>query len=436
MADTAIWQDDLAEATVHSPVPVDDPSLDTVEVYSDWDYYSDDYFDDDPTIMKQQKTLSDLPRTTEGVIGKKHASKIPELRGLSLGVPLIDIPTSTFKGVIWKDPNIEKDESEDYQPGQGETVTLFEDWREAFDQSKYRDDWFPKLRGLNNRSPGTRDGEIGLQESDHYDSRYSPPPLAIDNARKVPQATAVQKHGSDVLERRHPLRKSVLVDDSMAVVSEGEDTESTDVFETTPMAVEEDTPPSSVQAPSLEQEPDDGNVAETGSRPFHQFVCVEVPSLSGTKDPPPLLETETLARRRARKPKNTQPSIKRRTRNSRKDSVDEVSDGSHPLAKRTKTDETKSFTTATRAGRAKERRHFAQRADDAVPEQPVKRKRGRPRKTDIEPQIHSDSGNTSSLHSTKSAAAIGGQDPVETEVDKGKSGPMPPPRKRPRRTKS
>lgn len=429
---------------MHSPVPVDDPSLDTVEVYSDWDYYSDDYFDDDPTIMKRRKTMVDLPPTTDDslkdVIGKKPVSpKVAELSELSLGVPLIDIPTSTFKGVIWKDTYSEKGDSEYYQPGQGETVTLFEDWREAFDPSKHRDYWLSRMNAMNNRSPEAGGRGIGMQESDDYGSRYSPPPLAIDDTSKATQARTVEGHDADHMERRHWLRESALVDDTMANVaamSESEATESTDVFET-PMAVEEETPGSSAPAPSLEQEHDDRDADDTGPRQLQQFVCVEVPSPPKSEEPPPLLETETPARRKGRKPSNTtQPRIEGRTRKSRKDSVSESSDAGHPPAKRTTAYGETSTATATRTGHARKRSYSVQRADDAVPEEHVKPKRGHPRKRDSEPQVHCDGDNTSSRRSTKLAAAIDGQDPIETELDKRETGSTLPRRKRARKTKS
>ena len=39
---------------------VEDPSLETIDTYSDWEYYSDDYYDDEPTITTH-------PFHTEGI---------------------------------------------------------------------------------------------------------------------------------------------------------------------------------------------------------------------------------------------------------------------------------------------------------------------------------------------------------------------------------
>lgn len=53
--------DELAEHTMHSPLWQENPSEELRDYFSDWEYYSDDYFDDDPGLMN----TSDLPQTAQ-----------------------------------------------------------------------------------------------------------------------------------------------------------------------------------------------------------------------------------------------------------------------------------------------------------------------------------------------------------------------------------
>src|SRR3954454_17739609 len=47
--------DDLAEHALHSPVYLDEiAGYELEEYHSDWEYYSDDYMDDDPTLENRE----------------------------------------------------------------------------------------------------------------------------------------------------------------------------------------------------------------------------------------------------------------------------------------------------------------------------------------------------------------------------------------------
>ena len=149
-------QDDLAEHTLPSPVYVDDPIYETMNGCSDWEYYSDDYYDDDPSLLKNNpqqgsplqrnnvKKPSGLQR------GKKRklaaTSDIPELSLNGDSEPHLRIMRPWFKGTIWKTSSPDNIEKKLYQPGVGERVALLGNWREVFREnpsigSKRRQGW-------------------------------------------------------------------------------------------------------------------------------------------------------------------------------------------------------------------------------------------------------------------------------------------------------
>jgi hypothetical protein len=130
---------------------VEDPSLDAIEVYSDWDYYSDDYYDDDLSILRRQRRVVDVLHEAETLgiekdgdttklerkffIDREKTTAVP--LSTSLSDPVMD--QTTFKGVIWKTPFSTTEKAISlYEPGHGETVALFKNWREVFKDSHAR----------------------------------------------------------------------------------------------------------------------------------------------------------------------------------------------------------------------------------------------------------------------------------------------------------
>ncbi len=114
--------------------------------YSDWEYYSDDYYDDDASLLKNNpQEGSPLQRSTSkrpnGVHrGKKRklaaTSNIPEI---SLDEHSRDAVRATgplFEGTVWRAPSPEKKEKKLYEPGIGERVALLGNWREVFRASQ------------------------------------------------------------------------------------------------------------------------------------------------------------------------------------------------------------------------------------------------------------------------------------------------------------
>lgn len=125
------------------------------DYFSDWEYYSDDYYDDDPTVKqsgaaakeptKSRRTQSAAPRSNNRVPRPQSSIK-PDI--------------TSFQGVVWKTASLERDQDiavQIYEPGHGDKVALLEDWREIFksaqpalDKSRLR-----KRKAREMREPGS-----------------------------------------------------------------------------------------------------------------------------------------------------------------------------------------------------------------------------------------------------------------------------------------
>ncbi|OKL61042.1 hypothetical protein UA08_03840 [Talaromyces atroroseus] len=230
-------QDELAETAVHSPIMVEDPSLETVDTYSDWEYYSDDYYDDDPTIITKQKSEGG----GESHKKKRKLSTLENIPSLSLGSSVVDYPTamtSSFKGVLWRLPIKEDEKVELYEPGKGEKVALLSNWREVFKAPRYRKDWFangPKTNGHENESQRVdkqdasvllastgESPEFGERNTNVEFSRYSPPPDAIENMDESISRQRVKHSQPDLTTKTtsHPLAETMFIADSEEEIDE------------------------------------------------------------------------------------------------------------------------------------------------------------------------------------------------------------------------
>ena len=132
---TLLVQDDLAASSHYEAALYEDPGIDVEDYFSDWDYYSDDYHDDDATVdqsaerKKRTEIAATAPRRTKtSSRPKSHIAKIPPTKS-----PLVpDI--ASFQGVVWKTPALDRDQDVAilYEPDTGEKVALLENWREVF----------------------------------------------------------------------------------------------------------------------------------------------------------------------------------------------------------------------------------------------------------------------------------------------------------------
>lgn len=98
--------DDLAEHAMHSPLWQDNPTEELRDYFSDWEYYSDDYFDDDPNL------LNGLTKTVDGQSVRQRPvqpTKRGKKRKLSETTEHAKFPkkelaalTACLQGTVWK----------------------------------------------------------------------------------------------------------------------------------------------------------------------------------------------------------------------------------------------------------------------------------------------------------------------------------------------
>lgn len=98
--------DDLAEHAMHSPLWQDNPTEELRDYFSDWEYYSDDYFDDDPDLLNGVTKTGDGQRISQRSAqpakrGKKRklseTTEHPKLEKKEL-----DALTACLQGTVWK----------------------------------------------------------------------------------------------------------------------------------------------------------------------------------------------------------------------------------------------------------------------------------------------------------------------------------------------
>lgn len=150
--------DDLAEHALHSPVYLDEiAGYELQEYFSDWEYYSDDYMDDDPVLEKGVYTehRSTVKR------GKKR--KLVETKD----IPALDLNETklilrSIKGTVWAKPG--NTDPPIHNVGQDETISLMKDWKQIF--SIKDDGWGRRTSADDNDESWAKDmslADMGLQ---------------------------------------------------------------------------------------------------------------------------------------------------------------------------------------------------------------------------------------------------------------------------------
>lgn len=125
------------------------------DYFSDWEYYSDDYHDDDPTVKttappaqkKARRAQAQAKATTTNRVAGSKFPAIPDI--------------SSFQGVIWKTPSLDpyQDVAVFYEPI-GNKVALLKDWREVFKSAQ------PALDKSRLRKRKARDQETDAEGED------------------------------------------------------------------------------------------------------------------------------------------------------------------------------------------------------------------------------------------------------------------------------
>ncbi|KAJ5665531.1 uncharacterized protein N7477_007979 [Penicillium maclennaniae] len=120
--DVPDFVDELAQTSYYEAALYEDPGIEAEDYTSDWEYYTDDYYDEDPTV-KPAPVAKDTDTKT------RRANRAPRLKSS------IKPDITTFQGVVWKTSSLEKDQDvaiQIYEPGAGEQVALLKNWREVF----------------------------------------------------------------------------------------------------------------------------------------------------------------------------------------------------------------------------------------------------------------------------------------------------------------
>ncbi|KAL2417581.1 hypothetical protein ABEF95_012150 [Exophiala dermatitidis] len=131
--------DDLAEHAVHSPVYEGEVAGSELHDYfSDWEYYSDDYVDDDPALLRQNpqvgsplkqplKKRDDQNERPKRGRKRKLDETTDHQRADAGDVALI---SRCIKGTVWAKPNARGPPA--YKEGQEGKVALMKNWRDVF----------------------------------------------------------------------------------------------------------------------------------------------------------------------------------------------------------------------------------------------------------------------------------------------------------------
>ncbi|KAL9059080.1 MAG: hypothetical protein Q9206_001641 [Seirophora lacunosa] len=144
--------DDLAEHTMHSPVLVNyDPALESAEFWTDWDDYSDEFFDSESPGPKRRKTnaTGNEPKTPAKPKRQRLKSST-NVSELSLGDAASSDADQTLRSqstVVWKNQG-NSPRLPVLREGQEDKVSILKDWRERFK---------PSLQSLDSKSK-TSDG--------------------------------------------------------------------------------------------------------------------------------------------------------------------------------------------------------------------------------------------------------------------------------------
>ena len=169
---------------MHSPVLINcDPIWATASCPSDWEYYSDEYWEREP--LKKQKRKRDSDGTTGITSGEMNVKPEPREEKY-VGMPEIALgaPTLATSSVVWKsrEETLESAQAPIIAEGQMEKVSLVQDWRERV---KHHSSWIP------NFAPSSSSQNVamlaGQQEIlDMSDENAGFPILSFEETRGLP----------------------------------------------------------------------------------------------------------------------------------------------------------------------------------------------------------------------------------------------------------
>ena len=128
--------DDLAEHTLHSPVYQDEDAVknELQDYFSDWTYYSDDYMDDDPSLLRKDPQDGSPPKRAakpKQTVKRGKKRKLVETQD----IPPLDLDedhllTRCIQGTTWTKAS--EVSIPVYKEGQEQKVSLMKDWKQVF----------------------------------------------------------------------------------------------------------------------------------------------------------------------------------------------------------------------------------------------------------------------------------------------------------------
>ncbi|KIV77095.1 hypothetical protein PV11_08930 [Exophiala sideris] len=215
--------DDLAEHACPSPVYQDEiAGFELQEYHSDWEYYSDDYMDDDPALLKKNTLDGGPPKQAVkkdpgDVVKRGRKRKLADT--MDIGQSEQELLTRCIKGTVWGRPGEQNPPR--YNTGQGMKVALMKNWKEVF---AITDDGWSKQRHQSDEDESwAKDmslADMGLQNMQgkalEADAEGQSSEYAVDNVEEVEDGDEDEEGVSLVAE------DDVEQDDSIGVASKKE----------------------------------------------------------------------------------------------------------------------------------------------------------------------------------------------------------------------
>ena len=278
--------DDLAEHTMPSPVYLEDPAYEMMGGYSDWEYYSDDYYDDDPNLLKNNPQAGSPPASLKLRYGQANSDKAQK-RGrkrklvdteaiptLSLNGPgLVEIVQNIGRNIIGTTWKVDKPESEEpYRQGEAKRVALLKDWRNIFRESQPKSD---------RRSNGMPNNKAAMQDEWANDLSLADMGLMTATGKHLSPSDLGNDYDEDEDEELDLDQRGNFQDGASSIEEEGPLDEETDIQADFPGVDDQESfavEPIRVKAQSLDQillsrkrkGPDEGEVGQSDLDPKNE----------------------------------------------------------------------------------------------------------------------------------------------------------------------
>lgn len=187
---------------MQSPVWLNyDPSDETASIPSDWEYYSDDYWDEESTKKRKRKGDAMEETAVEGnpiehgsERKRRKLQRTENVPGIILGESAVAAPT-----VIWKSKNdvLQPFEGPIVSEGQGERVSLLKDWRERFKVPSKQKHPAPRPIELQQNGSQKAFAVVVSSQSVMHNYQDTLPPRTLFNSDGLPSRSKVSRSNTD-----------------------------------------------------------------------------------------------------------------------------------------------------------------------------------------------------------------------------------------------